>query len=215
MQNYVSQLPEILTAEYFTNPELALKCLQSTKIDLLFLDIEMPDINGLDFCRSLVDPPMVIFTTAYRQHAVEGFELEALDYLVKPFDFVRFKRGVEKAMEYLQFLRQSTTAMDDFLFINSAYRITKIRIGDIYAAETFGDYLKLYLDSKPKPVITLMSLKRLLNLLPKEGFMRVHRSFLVAESAITGRHGKRLLVRKMEIPIGRTYFAEVKKRFGP
>lgn len=215
IENYLLRIPGLQPIGFFADPDRALALLSQKTVDLLFLDIQMPDVDGITFYRSLPQQLPVIFTTAYRRFAVEGFELNALDYLVKPFGFNRFELAVQRAEGYHRFRQKTPAPASAAIFVHSAYELTKILLSDLYAAEAFGDYLKLYLRSQAKPVITLLSLKKLQAQLPEKDFIRVHRSFVVAKTAISSRQGRVLRVEGLKVPVGRTYFPLVKKMFDP
>lgn len=216
LKHYVNEAPGLESKGYFTNPDIARSCLESEQIDLLFLDIQMPDITGLQFFKTLAKKPMVIFTTAYREFAVEGFELEAIDYLLKPIELERFQRAVQKATDYLSFLtvqKVQPSNLSTHIFIKSEYRVLKIDLEDLYLVETLDDYLKLYLYSSPKPIMTLMTMKSIVELLPPNRFMRVHRSYLVALDKVTSLRNKRIKIEGKEIPVGTTYLGKVRAIF--
>lgn len=213
LRHYLGHFPEVNPVGFFTDPGLARQQLADQPVDLLFLDVEMPDEGGLVFYRSLSYPPPVVFTTAYRQYAVEGFELAAIDYLVKPFSEDRLGQALERARRRLEHALPRP-AEPGYLMIHSEYEVVRLPLSELYLAEVFGDYLKLHLADRERPVITLLSLRKLAERLPPGRFTRVHRSFLVADRYVTGRKGKRLIVRDQPVPIGRTYFLDVRERFG-
>ncbi|MEL7163340.1 MAG: response regulator, partial [Bacteroidota bacterium] len=159
LENHLRRCPDLQPLGFFTDPNAAQKTLARNSVELLFLDIEMPDTSGISFLRQLVPRPLVIFTTAYRRYAVEGFELAAVDYLVKPFDFARLRRAVDRAN--LRLSAEQTLLPEQFITVNSAYEVIKIPLDDLYVAEVYGDYLKIYLTGREKPILTLMSLKKL------------------------------------------------------
>ncbi|MEM9834961.1 MAG: LytTR family DNA-binding domain-containing protein [Bacteroidota bacterium] len=212
IENHLNGLPQVEPVGFYTDHEQVREKLTEHTVDLLLLDIQMPDVNGMHFYRSLSTPPPVIFTTAFRNFAVEGFELDALDYLVKPIDFGRFARAIHKAERSLQ-RNASPDPLPD-IYVYSAYEMRRVSLSDLYAVATYGDYLKLYLYSQQKPLITLMSLKKLLEQLPATDFVRVHRSFVVAISAISSRRGSSLCVQDLTVPVGRTFAKQVRKVFG-
>lgn len=214
LENYARRMPMLEPKGFFTDPQLAHQLLSQIPIDLLFLDIQMPDISGLQFFYRLQLPPLVVFSTAYRDYAVEGFELSAIDYLVKPYEFERFQKAVNKAADYLNFQNHQKEAFEHtFIFVRSTYDMLKIDLQDLYLVETCDDYLKLHLLSRKRPVYTLMTLKNMEQLLPANRFLRVHRSFLVGLDKVKSWRRKTLLVQDQEIPIGVTYLAQVKQFF--
>ena len=217
LEAYVQRIPELAPQGFFTDPDDALKRLSEGDIELLFLDIQMPDITGLQFLRSLANPPMVIFTTAYAEYAVEGFNLDAVDYLLKPFDFGRFGKAVAKAAEYGRFLQlQRREGNPDppvnSLFVKVEYSVVQIPFDDIRYIEGFDDYIKIHAGSKP--VLTLLSLKNVLEMLPPERFMRVHRSFIVALDRVERVRARRIVIETREIPVGDTFAAALKSHIG-
>jgi len=215
LETYVQQLPMLSAQGFFNNPDEARDRLASGDIDLLFLDIRMPDITGLQFLQQIDHPPMVIFTTAFAEFAVEGFNLDAVDYLLKPFDFQRFEKAVYKAAEYAKFLdrQQRTTEpnLQTALFVKSGYSMVQIQFDDIRFIEGLDDYIKIYAGAN-KPVLTLMPLKAVLALLPENRFLRVHRSFIVATDKIESIRARKIKVGDRDIPVGDTYAPVLKDR---
>src|ERR1700743_79882 len=163
MRKYIADYPVLQLLHTFEDAVSAAEYLAKNKVDLLFIYINMPDITGVDLVRSLVDPPMVIFTTAYKNYAFEGFELQAIDYLLKPIDQKRFATAVQKAVALHE--RKNTDAApkgDESIYVHSEYRSIKINLADIEYIESMQDYVKIYIVNQPKPVLTLMTLKSLL-----------------------------------------------------
>jgi len=189
----------------------ALDLLQAEKIDLLFLDIQMPDISGIQFLKSLTHKPLVIFTTAYEKYAMEGFELDVVDYLLKPYSFERFLKAVNKAQEYLAILEKNKTVpaaeeisfSSKFIFVKSDYKLVKIEIAEIQYIESLKDYVKIVVGEKP--VVTLSSMKSIEEKLVAPDFIRVHRSFMVNLRKIRYIHRNFVMVGDKEIPIGDNY----------
>lgn len=201
---YAERVPELKVLATFNDPIEAQKFLSENQVDLVFLDIEMPHLNGLELLKSLPQKPMAIFTTAYAEFAVDGFELNAIDFLLKPFDFERFKKSVEKAIEYKYFSqRPKPKTSDSFIFVKSEYKAVKINLADILYIEGMDSYVKIYAGGKP--VLSLMSMKACLDLLPPEDFIRVHRSFIVPVSKVQSIRNKVIKIGDKEIPIGGTY----------
>jgi two-component system LytT family response regulator len=179
--------------------------------DLLFLDINMPDINGIELLKSLPVKPMVIFTTAYKQFAHQGFDLDAIDYLVKPIDFERFTRAVNKARSAFRIPDRDAGGEDDSLFVRSEYKLLKIELGQIDYIENLGDYLKIYLSGQ-KPVMTLMTLKSIATKLPAEKFLRIHRSYIVPLRKIVSIVNQKVLLgNQTELPVGESYSENLNK----
>jgi DNA-binding LytR/AlgR family response regulator len=189
----------------------ALEPLQNEKIDILFLDIQMPDITGIQFLKSLKNKPLVIFTTAYEKYALEGFDLDVIDYLLKPFSFDRFLKAVNKAKDYLR-LNEKTTLHENgtdtrstagYIFVKADYKLVKIDFNDILYIEGLKDYIKIY--SGEKPVLTLLSMKSLEEKLPVSDFVRVHRSYIVAVKKIQFIQRNFIHIGNKEIPISDNY----------
>jgi DNA-binding LytR/AlgR family response regulator len=188
----------------------AFEILQKEKIDLIFLDIQMPDISGIQFLKSLPVKPLVIFTTAYEKYALEGFEMDVVDYLLKPFSFDRFLKSVNKAQEYLGLQKkaeaseiESPPKVPEYLFVKSDYKLIKIDTKDILYIEGLKDYIKIYLGDKP--VITLLSMKAIEEKLPSVDFFRIHRSFIVNLHKIKFIQRNTVIIGDKVIPIGENY----------
>jgi len=187
----------------FTNPDEAFNYLQNNIIDIIFLDIQMPDINGLQFYKSLPNnKPQVIFTTAFKDFAIDGFNVDAIDYLLKPFEFERFLKATYKAKEYVEFLSSQEINLSS-IFVKVNYEMMKINLKDIDLVEALDDYIKIYI--KPTPVLTLMTLKSIAEKLPSKEFVRVHRSYIIPLSKIEKYSRTKLQVSGKEIPIGSSY----------
>lgn len=202
ISEYCSKISFLKLEKVFTNTDEARIFLQENKVDLLFLDIQMPDINGMQFYKSLAEKPPVIFTTAFKDFAVEGFSVDAIDYLLKPFEYDRFLKACYKANEYMEFLSSQEMQLNS-IFVKVNYEIMKINLKDIELIEALDDYIKIYI--KPTPVLTLMTLKSIQEKLPSRDFVRVHRSFIVPLSRIEKFSKTKLWVAGKEIPIGSSY----------
>lgn len=185
----------------FTNAFEGIAYLQKHKIDVLFLDIKMPDISGIEVSRSLQNPPMIIFTTAYSEHAVEGFELDALDYLLKPFSMQRFLKACTKAHEL--YLLKNETKKEDFIFLKDGYGQVKVLIDEIVYIESAGNYLNVFLITGR--VVTRLTINEMLDLLPAEKFVRIHRSFIIARNKISKYNKQAVFIGDVELPIGQSY----------
>jgi len=188
----------------------AMELLQKEKADLVFLDIQMPDISGIQFLKSLRQKPLVIFTTAYEKYALEGFELDVIDYLLKPFSFERFLKAVNKAQDYLGFAKKTVipekdtlSKTPDYLFVKADYKLIKIDLKDILYIEGLKDYIKIY--NGEKPVITLLSMKAIEEKLPSADFFRIHRSYIVNLRKIRFVQRHIVTIGEKEIPIGENY----------
>jgi DNA-binding LytR/AlgR family response regulator len=202
INEYCGKISFLKLEKVFTNTDEARKYLQDHTIDLLFLDIQMPDINGMQFYKSLTQKPPVIFTTAYKDFAVEGFTVDAIDYLLKPFEYDRFLKACYKAREYMEFLSTQEMQLNS-IFVKVNYEIMKINLKDIDLIEALDDYIKIYI--KPSPVLTLMTLKSIQEKLPARDFVRVHRSFIVPLAKIEKFSKTKLWIAGKEIPIGSSY----------
>jgi len=203
ISSHASKVPFIELKASFTNAFDAISYLQKNKIDLIFLDIKMPDINGIDFFNSLSNPPMVIFTTAYSEHAVKSFELDAIDYLLKPFSLPRFLKASNKALEIYNYRNQSSPS-DPFLFIKDGYEQIKVLINDILFIEASGNYTQIHL-SNDKLLSTRVTLNEMLLLLPQGKFIRIHRAFIISKDKITKFDRNQVWIGNLVIPIGPTY----------
>lgn len=210
LKSYVSRIPELHLAGTFHDPLAARDFIVKERVDLLFLDIEMPHLNGLEFFRSLPVKPLTIFTTAYPDFAVDGFALNAVDYLLKPFDFDRFHQAVKRALEYHAFLQlPKGRAPEPFILVKSEYKVVRISVSDILYIEGMDSYVKIYAGGKP--VLSLMSMKGMMDLLPESEFLRVHRSFIVPVGRIQSIRNKTIHIGNQQIPIGGTYESVVEE----
>jgi DNA-binding LytR/AlgR family response regulator len=200
---YVQQTPMLNLLGSFSDASQAIEFIQNHEIDLLFLDIQMPHINGIQLLKSLNKPPMVIFSTAFNEYAVEGFELQAIDYLLKPFDIKRFQKAVKKADELYCLKKAAEPQTEPFIFVKADYQMLKINISSILFIEGWDDYIKIYVSDKP--ILTLMSLKSIMEQLPHQEFVRVHRSYIVPIKKIESIRNKVIKIASKEIPVGSTY----------
>ncbi|TDO28330.1 LytR/AlgR family response regulator transcription factor [Sediminibacterium goheungense] len=204
IQEYCAKISFLKLEKTFTNTDEAISFMQNNKVDLLFLDIQMPDITGIQFYKNLTEKPPVIFTTAYKDFAVEGFNVDAVDYLLKPFEYDRFLKACYKAKEYIEFLSSQEVQLNS-LFIKVNYEIMKVNLKDIDLIEALDDYIKIYI--KPNPVLTLMTLKSIQEKLPSRDFVRVHRSFIIPLAKIEKFSKSKVWIAGKEIPIGSSYGA--------
>lgn len=204
IENFCADVNFIELEKTFTSPHEALKHLVSFPVDLIFLDINMPSLSGIDLYKEVKQDTMAIFTTAYSQYAVEGFNLNAVDFLLKPFTQERFLQAVNKANEYYQFQHPAQNTTQLFLFIRADYSLIKIDVADILFIEGLDDYLKIHIH-KQKMVVARMTMKSILEKLPASEFIRVHRSFIIAFSRIESVRNKSITIQGTEIPIGASY----------
>ena len=185
----------------FTDAFKALEYLQKESIDLLFLDIKMPDISGIDLFKSLSKKPLVIFTTAYSEHAVAGFELDAVDYLLKPFSLSRFLKGCNKAYELYNI--RNTKEISDHIYVKTGYEQVKVIFNEICYLEATGNYVTFVL--KDRNILSRSTFIEAINLLPQDKFVRVHRSYVVAKNKIDKIEKTQLTVNKTTIPVSEAY----------
>ena len=202
LADYASRTEGLQLLKTYTNPIEALNYLENFAVELLFLDIQMPDISGINFYKKVKHNPMVIFTTAHSGYAVEGFNLNAIDYLLKPIEYDRFVQAVNKANNFSGYFKQEANSVDKSIQIRSEYSLVKIAIKEIEYVESFDDFIKIHITGKLTPIPTLMSLKTILELLPADQFMRVHRSFIIPlNNIISVRNGK-VQLENIEVPLG-------------
>ena len=217
IKSYISRIPFLEHIAEFSNAIEAQQYLASESVDLIFVDINMPDLTGTDFVRSLtVQRPMVIFTTAYSEYAIEGFKLDAIDYLLKPFSFADFERSANKALSLYELIKGSTAANNDneaepaesdneHISIRADHKVSLIKVRDIIYIESAGEYVRLYLADGTR-IMTLFRIKNIETTLPSEMFMRVHRSYIVNLKCVTGYARGRVFLNNNEyIPIGENY----------
>lgn len=205
LENFISKIPYLKLAGKFEEPMQALPLLESGKIDLMFLDINMPDINGIDFFKSLHHKPEVIFTTAYTEFALNGFELKALDYLVKPISFEIFMSSVNRFKDYLEYKNNKTNKARDYFFINASHKLYKIFYTDILYLEGFKDYTKIYLASTSSPLVILHNLKHFEDILQGNEFIRIHRSYIAPIRMITTVSRKSVTIGNKTLPVSDNY----------
>ncbi|MBC6607566.1 response regulator transcription factor [Hymenobacter sp. BT188] len=200
------KIPFLELKACFTDAFEAMEYLQKQPVDLLFLDIKMPDISGLEFVTSLQKKPLVIFTTAYSEHAVTGFELDAVDYLLKPFSLARFMKACNKAHELLR-LRDQTTQPKDHVFVKTGTEQVRVSYADILYMEAAGNYVTFVLGGKR--LLSRMTMTELTDLLPTDQFVRVHRSFVVAKDKIDKLERHQVTVRGHAVPVGASYLPQL------
>jgi len=204
---YIEQTPFLKLAGKFTHPVKAFTFLEEVRADLLFIDIQMPDLSGLDLVRKLDYRPVIIFTTAYDQYAFEGFKADAVDYLLKPVDYPDFLKAAEKARQWC-IAKQKVVLInsdDEFLFIKSEHKIMRIRISSINFIEGMSEYVRIHRDNA-KPVMSLISLRSLEDKLPASKFMRIHKSYIVSLEKIAEIESNQVhFTNGVTIPVGRLY----------
>ncbi|WP_457616506.1 LytR/AlgR family response regulator transcription factor [Lutibacter sp.] len=221
LEDFVSKVPTLDLVAVCSNAIEATTVLQKTEVDLIFSDIEMPDFSGIEFIKSLDVKPLFIFTTAYSHYAVEGFNLNAVDYLVKPIPFHRFLKAVNRAQELFLLKKEDATPVEntdnsnspDFIFVKSDYENIKLNFSDIKYFEGLKDYIKIFSTSH-KPILTLSNFKKIEDKLPKNTFVRVHRSYIVSLKYIHSVQRNRILIDGVRIPIGQNYKEAFLKKIG-
>ncbi len=235
LEDNIKRIPFLNLVAKANNGFEALEIINKNTIDLIFLDIQMPEMTGLEFLQSLHHKPMIIFLTAYKKYALEGYEHDVLDYLVKPLSFERFLKAATKAKEWFD-LRQNMLesvenlaqkkentsnlaantgggASDDFFMVHADYSLVKVIMSDISYIEGLKDYVKIYIDTQTKPIITRMSLKQLEEILPKSHFMRIHKSYICNLTKVTALRKTQLLLHKIELPLSDIYKTAVGQYF--
>ena len=208
LEDNISKVPFLQLTATCSNPVEAMKVLQEKQIDLLFLDIQMPRLTGLQFLQSLVQKPMVIMITAYEKYAIEGFNLDVVDYLVKPVSLDRFIKSCNKAWELHQLrekAKSATAAELDYIFVNADYSLIKLVLSDITWIEGLKDYLKINLHSSNKPLIVRLGMKNIEDMLPASQFIRIHRSYIISKRFITAVRKNSIFLGQTELPISSNY----------
>ena len=214
LTSYISKIPYLDLVAKYNNALEAQQMLAGEKVDLIFVDINMPDLNGVDFVRALIDRPMVIFTTAYSEYAVEGFKLDAVDYLLKPFSFADFNRSVSKANQLYELRHNQRPAEaeteaapkdKEYITVKADYKVSLVKISDIVYLESEGEYVRLHL-ADGSSITTLFRLKNMEAALPSDSFMRVHRSYIVNLKYTRAYVKGRVYLSETEyVPIGENY----------
>ncbi|MGY5850627.1 LytR/AlgR family response regulator transcription factor [Salegentibacter sp. F14] len=220
MESYLDKVNGLQLLATCTNPLDAINVLNKKKVDLIFLDIEMPNLNGLDLVRNIESLPQIIITTAYSQYALEGFELNVTDYLIKPIPFHRFLKAVARAKKNHELEigsrrepeKETDDSKPDFIFIKAEYDRMRVNLNELAYIEGLKDYLKFHLKPSGKVLLTLSSFKEILEKLPSSKFFRVHRSFIVNIDFITAIQKTKIQIGDVRIPIGEKYKKEVYKR---
>lgn len=215
---YIKKTPFLELVAQCQSALEARQFLEQDTVDAVFCDINMPDLNGMDFVKSLQAPPLIVFTTAYSEYAVEGFKVNAVDYLLKPFGMQDFQRAANRLRERAQEVswtsqaaepitgfRVQGTENDDIIFVKTDYRVVKVTVSDIRYIEGMSEYLKIHIDGEAKPIVTLLSMKKMEDKLP-EDFMRIHRSYIVNLTKIQEINKNRIIMdAETYLPIGDMY----------
>ncbi len=203
IKHHTDKVPFVELRETFSDAFLAINYLQKHPVDLIFLDIKMPDISGIEFLKSLSKVPLVIFTTAYTEHAVQSFELDAVDYLLKPFSIARFLKACNKAQELYSLRSQKLESKTDYIFVKDGYEHVKIMLNDILYIEASGNYTQIQLIDRL--VSTRITINDLIELLPSSDFIRCHRAYIVAKNKIAKFDKNQIWIAEKIIPIGTTF----------
>lgn len=210
MEDNISKVPYLKLVATCSNPLQAMKILQEQPVDLIFLDIQMPGLTGLQFIQSLSNKPMFILVTAYEKYALEGYNLDVVDYLLKPVSLERFIKACNKAWELHELRTGSkaggnTETTQEYFFVNVDYSHLKVEFADIAWIEGLKDYVKIHLKSTARPVVTRMSMKSLEDGLPASQFVRVHKSFIVSKKHVTAIRKNSVFINDIEIPVSEGY----------
>ena len=208
LANYIKKIPFLELVARCQSALDAREIMECEVIDAIFCDINMPDLNGMDFVKSLAVPPMVVFTTAYSEYAVEGFKVDAVDYLLKPFGLADFQRAANKVKARYDLMNTavvSTVDEDNAIFLKTEYKVVRLSISDIRYVEGMSEYLKIHVEGQPKPLIVLLSMKKMEERLPNF-FMRIHRSYIINLKKIQEVNKNRVIMdRDTWLPIGDNY----------
>jgi DNA-binding LytR/AlgR family response regulator len=205
LESYVKKTPFLELAGKYSSAVQAMKELADQQTDVIFLDIQMPELNGLEFSRMLSPETRIIFTTAFDQYAIDGYKVNALDYLLKPISYPDFLQAANKALHQHELMHRSPQDEIDSIFVKSEYKLVQIKLKNILYVEGLKDYIKIYEEDTPKPVLSLMSMKAMEDLLPSSQFMRIHRSYIVRKDKIRIIDRGRIVFGKTYIPISDSY----------
>ena len=212
IKGYCDALPNLTLVKHCYDAIEAMECLRNHEVDLMFLDLNMPKLKGFEFLKALQNPPKVIVTTAYQEHALEGFELNILDYLLKPFSFERFVKAINKVEVKKEVSTPATSNIkkeEDSLFLRSSKKIVQVKTDDILFIESLRNYISITL--KDKEIQVREKISDIINVLPEDDFIQTHKSFIVAKKHINEIEGNRIFINDFVIPIGKTYKMNLKK----
>ncbi len=204
LEDNISKVPYLELVAKCEDALEAMKILQAESIDLIFLDIQMPGLTGLQFIKSMAQKPMIILVTAYEKFALEGFNLDVTDYLVKPVSLDRFIKACNKAFEYHSLKTKSNTNVDYF-FVNVEYSLLKVVFNDIMWIEGLKDYIKIHLRSSSKPIVTRMAMKSVEEILPSSAFVRIHKSYIISIAYVTAVRKNTVFIGAAELPVSDSY----------
>lgn len=210
LESYVQRVPFLKLTGKYSNALSAIKQIAVEKVDVIFLDIQMPEVSGMEFAHVIGDSTRIIFTTAFSQYAVEGYKVNAIDYLLKPFSFSEFLSAAKKALSWFEMIGASNDQSplergNVGFYVKSDYKFLHLLYEDVLYIEGLKDYVKIYTENDSKPILSLMSLKSLEETLPANRFTRVHRSYIIHLDKITSIQKNRIAIGKKQIPIGETY----------
>jgi two-component system LytT family response regulator len=218
LEDNIRQVPYLEFVAGFNKPMEAMQYLQDHEIDLIFIDIQMPGITGLQFIQSLPQKPMYILVTAYEKFALEGYNLNVVDYLLKPVSMDRFVKACNKAMDLFKLKvagsRLQVPEEHKYIFVNADYKLVKVEFRDIIWIEALKDYLKIHLHSNKNPLLTRMSMKSIEEELPESQFIRIHKSFIISKAAISAVKKTSVFIGDLELPIGEMYREAVSNFIG-
>lgn len=204
LESYVSKTPSLVLAGKYSSAVQAMNDLPEKQVDLLFLDIQMPELSGLEFSKMVNPHTRIVFTTAFEQYALDGYKVNALNYLLKPISYADFLQSVNKAMQWFELLQQPQEEIES-IFVKSEYKLIQVELKNILYIEGLKDYIKIYEENAPKPILSLMSMKSMEELLPPSRFMRVHRSYIVQKDKIRIVDRGRIVFGKNYIPVSDSY----------
>lgn len=204
LESYVQKTPFLQLAGKYSSAVQAMKDLPEMQVDLIFLDIQMPELSGLEFSKMITPHTRIVFTTAFDQYAIDGYRVNALDYLLKPISYTDFLQAAHKAVQWFDLLNQPQEELES-IFVKSDYKLIQVELKNILYIEGLKDYIKIYEENAPKPILSLMSMKSMEELLPSSRFMRVHRSYIVQKDKIRIIDRGRIVFGKNYIPISDSY----------
>lgn len=213
LASYVKKIPFMELVGKYSNATDALRGVTDNPVDLLFLDIQMPELNGMELSRMVPETTRIVFTTAFEQYALDGYRINALDYLLKPITYSTFLEACNKALKWFTLTRQPEPAAEsqpeevNSIFVKSEYKLLQIQLDDIRYIEGLKDYVKIYTKQSPRPILSLMNMKAMEQMLPASRFMRVHRSFIVSKEKIREIDRGRIVFGDVYIPVGDSYKA--------
>lgn len=207
LTSYIEKTPYMKLVGTFASAQEAIKTIMEEEINVIFLDIQMPQLNGIEFAKIIPSTTRIIFTTAYENYAIQGFKVNALDYLLKPISYEEFLSAANKALTWLETYRklEDRNIAEEYIIVKSEYKLIQIPVANIVFVEGLKDYVKIYTDNEPQPIMTLMSMKAIERTLPSNHFMRVHRSFIVNTTKIKLIERNRIVFGKHYIPVSETY----------